>query len=483
MNILLKTIEALNKEEIRYYKILSCRTHEEKKRKDIILFDEIKKNITNYNEESIAKKMYGSKKNNFYQLKSNLLHSINKSIVSQHTDKEKDTSLYNIILLSRIYKRKGNVELAYHYLKKAEKKAGKIEAFEMLSTIYSEILKLSHQLISIDIEKYIKRKKKNKKNLDLSQEIDITLCSVMYKIKTSQNFSDKKDNSKALKSIIDSLSTNNNISKSSKFKVKLFQAISRELLQKNDFKSLEKYLKITYQNFIKNKLFNKNNHDQKLMMLTYLTNCLYKNGKIKESLLIAKKLNNAMHEFEGFLKNQFLFYYYNALVINYSNIDKEKALNVLKEAEKNEVIQTLPTFGLFIYLNTGLILYDQKKYKQSIKNISRLILQQDFINLSTHLQLKIIIAELIIRHHLNQTDIIHKKIKQTKRKYKKELNKNKRDLMILLILEQLIYCTNIYLDKKIQKDIKEIQSISLKTNAEDTDIINYNNWLNTLYQN
>ena len=55
--------------------------------------------------------------------------------------------------------------------------------------------------------------------------------------------------------------------------------------------------------------------------------------------------------------------------------------------------------------------------------------------------------------------------------------------MILLILEQLIYCTNIYLDKKIQKDIKEIQSISLKTNAEDTDIINYNNWLNTLYQN
>ena len=219
------------------------------------------------------------------------------------------------------------------------------------------------------------------------------------------------------------------------------------------------------------------------MMLTYLTNCLYKNGKIKESLLIAKKLNNAMHEFEGFLKNQFLFYYYNALVINYSNIDKEKALNVLKEAEKIEVIQTLPTFGLFIYLNTGLILYDQKKYKESIKNISRLILQQDFINLSTHLQLKIIIAELIIRHHLNQTDIIHKKIKQTKRKYKKELNNNKRDLMILLILEQLIYCTNIYLDKKIQKDIKEIQSISLKTNAEDTDIINYNNWLNTLYQN
>jgi len=482
MNILLKTIESLNKEEIRYYKIFSNRTHEEKNRKDIILFDEIKKNINNYDEERISKDMYGNKKNNFYQLKNNLLNSINKSIVSQHTNKEDDTSLYNIILLSRIYKRKGIVELAYHYLKKAEKKARKIEAFEMLSTIYSEILKLSHQLISIDIEKYIKRKKENKQKLDLSQEIDITLYSVMYKIKTSQNFSNKKDNSKALKSIIDSLSTNKNISKSPKFKIKLFQAISRILLQKNDFKSLEKYLKETYRDFIKDQLFNKNNHDQKLMMLTYLTNSLYKNGKTKESLLVAEKLNNAMHEFEGFLSNQFLFYYYNALVINYSYIDKEKALSVLNEAEKNETIQTLPTFGLFIYLNKGLIFYDQKKYSKAIKNISRLIIQQDFINLSSHLQLKIMIAELIIRYHLKQTDVIQEKINTLRKRHKKELNENIRDLKVLLILEKLIYCTNIYLDKKLQKDIQEVKSISLEIDAENTDIINYNSWLSTVYQ-
>tara|TARA_X000000368_G_scaffold416379_1_gene410173 strand:- start:223 stop:1674 length:1452 start_codon:yes stop_codon:yes gene_type:complete len=478
MNILLKTIESLNKEEIRYYKIFSNRTHNEENRKDIMLFESIKNNISDYNENEIAAKMYGDKKNNFYQLKNNLLHGINKSIVSQHTNKEDDTSLYNIILLSRIYKRKGDVDLSYHYLKKAEKQANKIESFEILSIIYSEILKLSYELISIDIEKYINRKIDNKKKLDLSQEIDITLYSVMYSIKTTQNFSnDTKVNSKALNDIINSITSQNQISKSPKFRIKLFEAISRTFLQKNDFVSLERYLKLTYKDFIKDKIFNKTNHEQKLMMLTYLTNSLYKNGKMKESLLIAEELNNSMNEFDSFLRNRFLFYYYNALVINYSKLDKEKALEVLNKAKRNKVIQSLPTFGSFIYLNMGLIYYDQKKYKTSIKHFSRLILQKDFINLSLQFQLKILISEIIIRYELNQTDLVEEKIKIIKRTYKETINHNKREKDIIEIINKLIYCDNLSLNKDLLSKIKRLINLTSSENAQNIDVINYNDWL------
>ena len=478
MNILLKTIESLNKEEIRYYKIFSNRTHNEENRKDTILFELIKNNISDYNEKEIAAKMYGDKKNNFYQLKNNLLHGINKSIVSQHTNKEDDTSLYNIILLSRIYKRKGDVDLSYHYLKKAEKQANKIESFEILSIIYSEILKLSYELISIDIEKYINRKIENKKKLDLSQEIDITLYSVMYSIKTTQNFSnDTEVNSKALNDIINSITSQKQISKSPKFRIKLFEAISRTFLQKNDFVSLEKYLKSTYKDFIKDKIFNKTNHEQKLMMLTYLTNSLYKNGKMKESLLIAEELNNSMSEFDSFLRNRFLFYYYNALVINYSKLDQEKALEVLNKAKRNKVIQSLPTFGSFIYLNMGLIYYDQKKYKTSIKHFSRLILQKDFINLSLQFQLKILISEIIIRYELNQTDLVEEKIKIINRTYKETINHNKREKDIIEIINKLIYCDNLSVNKDLVSEIKRLIEQTSSEKAQNIDVINYNDWL------
>jgi len=478
MNILLKTIKALNKEEIRYYKIFSNRTHNNPNRKDTILFETIRKNSQDYDEKKIAKEMYRDKKNNFYQLKNNLLNAINKSIVSQHTDKENDTSLYNIVLLSRIYKRKGNVDLSYHYLKKAEKIAIKIEAYEILSMIYSEILKLSYELISIDIKKYISRKTENKKKLDLTHEIDITLYSVMYSIKITQNLSNNTEkNTNALNNIISSIISQKEISKSPKFRIRLFEAVSRSLLQENDFISLENYLESTYKSFIKDQIFNKSNHEQKLMMLTYWTNSLYKNGKMEESLLVAEKLNKAMNEFDSFLKNKFLFYYYNSLVINYSTLNQEKALEVLNIAKNNRIIQSLPAFGAFIYLNMGLIYYSQKKYNIAIKHFSRLILQKDFLDLSLQFQLKILISEIIIRYELTQIDVVEEKIKTIKRKYRATINKNEREKNIIEIIEKLIYCNNIKADKGL---ISRINSLITRTSLEDAqniDVINYNDWL------
>ena len=478
MNILLKTIKSLNKEETRYYKIFSSRTHNDPNRKDTTLFEAIKNNKKDYDEKKIAKEMYGDKKNNFYQLKNNLLNAINKSIIAQHTDKENDTSLYNIVLLSRIYKRKGNVDLSYHYLKKAEKIAKKIEAFEILSMIYAEILKLSYDLISIDIQKYIDRKIENKKSLDLTHEIDTTLYSVMHSIKKTQNFSNNtKKNTKALNNIINTITSQKEISKSPKFRLKLYEAISRILLQENNFNALEKYLEETYKSFIKDKLFNKTNHEQKLMMLTYWANSLYKNSKMKASLKIAEKLNNAMTEFDSFLKKKFLFYYYNTLVINYSKLDQDKALKVLETAKNNSTIQSLPTFGAFIYLNVGLIYFDQKQYKLSIKHFSRLILQKDFLNLSPQFQLKILTSEIIIRYELKQLDLVEEKIKKIKSRLKNTTDENKRERDVIKIIEKLIYCNNIKSDKDLYAKINKLITETSLENAQNLDVINYNDWL------
>ena len=76
MNILLETIKSLNKEEVRYFKIFSGRTHNEKNRKDITLFEAVKENLNSYDENEIGRMMYQNKKNSFYQLKNNLVHSI-----------------------------------------------------------------------------------------------------------------------------------------------------------------------------------------------------------------------------------------------------------------------------------------------------------------------------------------------------------------------------------------------------------------------
>jgi len=483
MNILFDIINSLNKEESRFYKLFAGRTNSGDTRKDILLFDFIKQNGEEYDEQIIANELYQDNKNSFYQLKNRLYKDLNKSMMLQHMGKEKDIFILHFVLLSRVYKRKGNVKLSFHYLKKAEKEADKIEAYELLSIIYSEILKLSYDMVSINVEKYIKKKRENNEQLNWVQEIDLLLAAVLYRIKTAQNFSTNDETvNEILQKTLDNFSKNKKIPKSPKFRIKIYQVVSRILLQQHDFEALEDYLIHTYKEFTKDKIFTKSNHEQKLTMLAYLTNCLFKTHKYKQSLVYAEKLKISMNEYDGFLRDKYLFYHYNALVINYSLSNKEKALEVLKEAKRNDVIQQLPTFSVFIYLNTALIYYDQEKLLLSAKNLSRLMLQDDFVNIGKSFQLKIHIAELIVRFDLNQTDVIDSRVKHIKKTFKDLLKDSnfKRDNQLVEIIDSLVYCNNLSQDKKLVKKITELSILIEDEKADDIDVINYNVWLKSL---
>ncbi|MBC8265774.1 MAG: hypothetical protein H8E84_02300 [Flavobacteriales bacterium] len=480
MNILQKIITALNKEESRFYKLFASRTNSTKERKDVLLFDYIKRHNDNYDEQYISKKLYKSNKNAFYQLKNRLFKDLNKSMMLQHLSREKDIYILQSVLLSRVYKRKGDVDLSFFYLKKAENKALAIEAFELLTIIYAEIIKLSYDMVSIDVEAYINKQKENKTKLDQIQEIDQILAAVMYRIKTAQNFSGENEAVlNVLENAVKEFAKNKDIPKSPKFRFKVYQAISRILLQKHDFHALEEYLLHAYKEFSSEKIFNKTNHEHKLMMLTYLTNCLYKTHKLKSSLEFAEKLKVAMDEFGGFLKDKYLFYYYNALVINYSALDKNQALKILDEARKNPIIKQLPTYTVFIYLNTSLIYFDQGKYRSAIKNLSRLLLHDDFVDIGKSFQLKIYLASLIIRFQLGDFDTIESRIKYIKRIYKDVLSLDEfsRDAILIDIISKLIYCNNLQQDKNLLAKIEKLISIIDDDTADDVDVINYNLWL------
>ena len=480
MNILQKIIAALNKEESRFYKLFTSRTNRLKERKDVVLFDYIKHHIEDYNEDFIAKKLYKENKNAFYQLKNRLLKDLNKSLMLQHLPKEKDIYILQSILLSRIYKRKGDVELSFYFLKKAEDKAKEIEAFELLSIIYAEIIKLSYDMVSIDVEEYIAKQKENKTKLDQVQEIDQILAAASYRIKTVQNFSGKNDAVlNVLEKVVKEFAKNKDIPKSPKFRFKVYLTISRILLQKHDFAALEEYLLHTYKKFSKDKIFNKTNHEHKLMMLIYLTNCLYKTHKLKKSLEFAEILRKGMGEYGGFLRDKFLFYYYNALVINYSVLDKKEALKILEEARKNRIIKQLPTYTVFIYLNTALVYFDQGKYRMAIKNLSRLLLHNDFVDIGKSFQLKIYIASLIIRFELGDFDTIESRLKYIHRIYKEVLSNEdfSRDTQLIEIISKLIYCNNLKQDKKLLAKINTLVAEISDDTADDVDVINYNIWL------
>ena len=483
MNILHQIIESLTKEESRYYKLFAARTNNSAERKDIQLFDFIKKNHRNYNESEISEILYGDNKNSFYQLKNRVFKDLNKSMMLQHMPKEKDIFILHFVLLSRVYMRKGDVKLSFYFLQKAEREALKLESYKLLDIIYSEILELSYDMVSINVEDYIQKQRENKLKRDQIQEIDLVIAAVRYRVKTAQNFSGKKsDVLSMLQKTVDEFTHNKEIPKSPKFQMKIYQAVSRILLQTHDFETLENYLLHTFDEFKKNKVFNKSNHEHKLMMLSYITNCLFKTGKLKKSLDYAEILKKSMNEYQGFLRDKYIFYYYNALVINYSKLDKKKALEILKEVKSNNIIKQLPTYTVFIYLNTALIHFDLGNYREANKNLSRLLLQDDFVDLGRSFQLKIQIASLIVRYMIKDFDTCELKIEEINKKYSEILDSEglARDKELITIISKLLYCNNLNQDKELKERIKSLSKVINDEQSDDTDVINYNVWLKSL---
>jgi hypothetical protein len=472
MNNALDTIvQSLSKEEVRFFKLFLKRT-DNKNRKDVDLFDYMKKKKGDFTTKDVLKKLE-TNPNNYYQIKNRLYHELNNSMVWQYIWKDKQSKSFSFVLLSRVYKNKGELELSLHYLKKAEKEAIDSELFEVLSIIYSEIIQLSHELISIDVDHYIELKRNNIKILSEIDEMDLLLAKIMYDIKTKQNFG-KSDGSlvKLIKAKYGKISKEKKLVNSPIFRMRLFKMYSRLLLQERDYMSLEKFLIESYNEFENSKLFNRSNHNDKLSLLTYLTNCLYKTKKHKKSLKYAEQLLISMKEYDSFLHDKYLFYYYNMLVLNYAKTDKKKALDYLNKASRSEVIKKMPSYSSFIYLNRALIYFYQNNFSSAQKNMSRLIIQEDFLLLDKALQLKILIADLMIRLVPSQNTIIEK-ILSINENYKELLEEDYhiREKEMIDIISKKVH------NEDIVEDKKKLLDYMSDSDSEDIDIISYNSWI------
>ncbi len=473
----------MNKEELRHFKLYAKRTQASLERKDLQLFDYIRHSFPDYEEDKIQKKLYGTgDKNTLYRLKNRLLDDVSRSLALQYFETTDYNLLLNHLALARLFHARNQSEIAIHFLTRAEKKAFELEIFELLDLIYNELIRLSQETLQINPQVYIPKRKSNRLKMNLLQEIDDILAEVVYKIKTSQNFSGNDYVSLVeLEKKVKAFTRDKAFRNSTQLRFKVYQSVSRIMLQKQDFRSLEKYLRKTFIAFEKEKLFNKSNHEVKLQMLTYLINSLFKNGKTTLSLEYTERLKGAMKEFNAMMHDKYLFYYYNSLVINYSQTDLKKAIEILHEARENPVIRKLPSYIVFIYINLATLNFDLGDFKQAIRNLVKLCLEPGFKNLDVGLRFKVHVAELIIRYELGDFDFVDHKLEQLKKDFNTELKSPEyvRQQKIMEIIHGMILSHSLKDDKELMVLINALLYGKNSKEHAQNDLLNYNEWLKT----
>jgi hypothetical protein len=482
MNILQSIIHTLNKEEQRYFKIYISRMNYGKDRKDISLFDMLRENNEEFDENIAVATLYGTKdKNSYYRLKNRLLTEVNKSLILQHIEDDEYKIQYYYSLF-KLFDAKKNKEVAAYFLKQMEKTASASENYQWLDILYSEVINFSLKDTEINPIEYINKRAENYEKLNRLREMDQVLAAISYQLKISQNYSQKKnDIFILLEKIIEKYSEDTSLKKDALFTIKLYRAVSLILLQKEDYKGLKEFTEKAYKDALKQKIFNRTNHDSKLQMLTFLVNALFKLKDYKNSLIYADILKKAMLEYDKLHYQKYEFFYNNTLVINYSVIDIDKAIDILKKMQESIDKKHMVFYDVFTYINLSLCYYKKNKYDDAIKQIIKVKTFDVYKNADEHLRLKIDIAEQIIRFEMTDYEIIDYRIQQIKREFKKLLTSQEalRENEMLKLLLLMSKTPDFAINKKLLKIAKE--TIAIETEIEE--FIDYNEWILKKFKN
>jgi tetratricopeptide (TPR) repeat protein len=484
MDSLTQLIAVMTKEEVRHLKLYLSRIETGSDRKDAQLFDYIRTSGDAYKEEKIHKKLYGkdSSKNAFYRLRGRLQDMICQNLAMLHETKNDKNKLLLYFSVFHVFFDKGSFELAFSYLLKAERLALKAENLEMLDLIYANCIKISSELPAMNPDAYIDKRKKNAEQLNKLREMDQILAAVVYRIKLSQARGREDENTiKLLDEITRKYSADKTLQQSKVFQTKIYRAVTNVLLQRHSYVELERFMVSIYGRFNKAKWFDKSNHDTKLQMLTFLVNSFSRNGKHEKSLSYAEELGKEINQYNKLHYRKFVFYYYNARVINYSATDPGKALDALKELE--EVMKGKPDayYEMFIHLNRGILFFKTSRYNEAIRSFVKYYTNEYYKKSDSLFKLRVAIAELMMQVESRDISSVKIRLEQVRNQFKEEMMQGDAYAEARMYEWMQVLSKNDlqYMDKKLQSQLNHLIADKKVNSAEDNQLLNYKDWLRT----
>ncbi len=440
MDILQDLIKSLEKEELKSYKLYTKRTHNFENRKDIELFDSIKKQTEESDKFHFNVIYKGVKPDTkYYRLKNKIADDIG-IVLSNLNHKKPEIDTIHLIGLAKIFNTKHKYNLALHYLKLAERRAIEKEEYALLEAIYEQMVRMSIQNTEESPTLIIEKRNENSQRLKLLQDLENNLAVLSHEVKTTQNLTTKKEITTWLNHTLKNTVKLSYVKNSVQLRIKIFQNLSRLMLLLKDYTSLEAYLKSCLLEFENDKLFNKQTHEVKLQLLVYLCNASYMLDKHAQSIQYANVLHKAIFEFDKSLYNQYIFYYYNILVNNYSKTNALKAIDTLEEAQNEKQIKNNPNQYFYVLNNLAILNFDLKKHKQASKFFSQMYVSQNFKSFDKSFVVKLQVFELINRVELQDYELCEKQLNQL---YKliddvKEKESIKVDIAMLEVINQFL---------------------------------------------
>lgn len=467
-------INSLSKEEIRHYKLLSQGVKNTGARLDFELFDNIKKFGPEKGEVKFKEQHYFGNANAFYRLKNRVFTQLSKTLLYLHHSNTVHHDILENVLLAKVFYQKEQFGIAHHCLKKAEKKAIEIDDFDYLNLIYRELIKLSYEVVDINPEMLIAKQKAVYKKQQKINELNNVLAIVNHQLRRSQNLGRSNNEiNNLLQRTINNYTNDDSIKDSYQFQFSIYQAITQFLLRQQNWVGLQEFVIQKLKEFEKKNLFSKANHDTKLQMITYVVNASFKKEDLEVSLLYTERLYDEMLRFGKAHYHKYLFFYYQALVMNFSDSKPEKARRILNEIKDDKSFVSNPYYVQFILLNLALVNHGLGNYCEAMRSMKELLGSTHFAGFEASFKNQTECLYLVLLYENEDFETVAKRVLAL------ELNSSfsPNQLLWLNILKLLSNRKDFKISNMLKQECSLLFKDGYVEEKEESYIFNFNEWI------
>lgn len=474
--MLSELIGSLSKEEVRHFKLLSKAVLKKGERLDVELFDHLRKGKKETKVSSFEERYYNGNINAFYRLKNRLSRQVSKTLLHLHHADDLHHEVLECIKLGRVFYKREEYGLCEFYLKKAEKKAIKLDDYDYLNIIYREMISLSFEIESLNPEQLIEKQKRTYEKQIKVKELNNVVAIVKHQLRRTQNLkNDSITIDTLLRDTIDRYANDKNLLESYQFQYSIYQIISQFLLSQQNWSELFSFVNERYNSFEENGYFDKNNHESKLQMLTYLVNAAFKKGDLNVSLAKTEELYDEMLKYEKVYYHKYLFFYYQALVLSYSETNPIKAIRVLNEIKDDKEFISNPYYVQFVLLNLSLLYLAQHQPNKALESIQSLLSSASYKTFDDGLKIHLQMLQMVILYECEQYDSLLIQLK-------KHINENdkRKEFRWMKVLFRITRRDEYELSESLAMEVQSLIKLLNLNKGELSELYDFNRWINEI---
>lgn len=399
----------------------------------------------NLSSKEICIKIYGTdNKAALHALRKRLFQSLIDFTANSNLKEENsiDMQLIKFIISARTFLQKGQFDIGYKILEKAETIAKEHQLFTILSEIYHSKIQYAYALKSISIDDCIRKFKENQHQLILEEELNIAYA----KIRNTLHEVNHENKVIDVKSMIEDVLKDHDITISDSFSFrslyKLIQITTISSSQNFDYLNIEPFLLETYE-ILKNHTSKDNQLFYHLEVLYLIANTLFRNKKFTASFQYLELMHAHMQHKNNKYAKEFNLKYYLLLALNHNYSGNQTiAINTLEPFIAKKDLDIVSQLDIYLSL---IVFYSQQNQLKKAQQLFSKFYHTDkwYVDKAgIDWTIKKSLIEILLQIDLGNIDIVESRILSFKRAYFSHLKKLKQDKVISFLKLVEIYYKN-----------------------------------------